>query len=256
MNLLKRIVPWAVKERIRSLAAHLAHGAPDAMPSFAHAGEDRVLNYLFKRRRVGFYVDVGAYHPTTSSNTMLFYRRGWRGINIDACPGSMRAFERCRPRDANVEAAVSDQPGTLTYYRIGTRRHEMNSLAPEFQTRLYADFDIDPASVRPMEVRAMALRDILDAHLPVGVRTIDFLSVDVEGYEMHVLASNDWERYRPIVVMLEHHAEMTAGIFEEGPCRYMAERGYRLIAKTPNEIVFLEKGYSLDRSGFIVFPDA
>jgi len=75
----------------------------DAAVSFAQEGEDRVLYRMFQGRfgRPGFYVDVGAHHPTRFSNTYLFYRMGWRGINLDAMPGSMAAFARARPRDIN-----------------------------------------------------------------------------------------------------------------------------------------------------------
>ena len=46
-------------------------------------GEDiEVFNY-FKNKKIGFYVDVGAYHPIQRNNTMLLYLNGWEGINID-----------------------------------------------------------------------------------------------------------------------------------------------------------------------------
>src|SRR5215510_10661697 len=60
--------------------------------SFSQQGEDLILARLFEGQRRGFYVDVGAHHPRRFSNTFLLYRRGWRGLNIDAAPGSMRLF--------------------------------------------------------------------------------------------------------------------------------------------------------------------
>ena len=80
--------------------------------SFAQEGEDRVLfSLLFKLHGGkhidnGFYVDVGAHHPYYLSNTYIFYRQGWRGLNIDAMPGSMALFEKNRPRDINLESGV------------------------------------------------------------------------------------------------------------------------------------------------------
>ncbi len=47
----------------------------------------------------GFYVDIGAHHPFRYSNTQFFYEKGWRGINIDATPGSMDRFKDFRPED-------------------------------------------------------------------------------------------------------------------------------------------------------------
>jgi hypothetical protein len=74
--------------------------------SYAQEGEDMVLRRIFEDQPLGFYVDVGAHHPVRFSTTYFFYRRGCRGINIDATPGSMDAFRRLRPRDINLEVAI------------------------------------------------------------------------------------------------------------------------------------------------------
>src|SRR4051812_44497014 len=85
------------------------------LDSWAQEGEDLVLRRFFEGQKKGFYVDVGAHHPHQYSNTFWFYRRGWRGINIDAMPGCMEGFEQHRPGDVNLELAVSDAP-TMTYF--------------------------------------------------------------------------------------------------------------------------------------------
>src|SRR5690349_18351333 len=79
--------------------------------SYSQEGEDMVLRRVFEHKAHGFYVDVGAHHPMRFSNTYFFYRRGWRGINIDARPGSKREFDRARPRDINVECGVAQVAG-------------------------------------------------------------------------------------------------------------------------------------------------
>ena len=102
---------------------------------YGQFGEDAVLQGIFQAEAWGraasklgegigsdrgFYVDVGAFAPIQHSNTYWFYKRGWRGINIDATPGSMRIFNRVRRRDINLELAISTQEGELTYYIWGT----------------------------------------------------------------------------------------------------------------------------------------
>src|SRR5712664_3731103 len=64
----------------------------------------------------GFFIDIGAHHPKKSSNTYFFYLKGWRGINVDAIPGSMARFRKSRPRDINVETGVARYAGTQTFY--------------------------------------------------------------------------------------------------------------------------------------------
>lgn len=93
--------------------------------SYSQEGEDLILAALFDlefSQMGGFYVDVGAHHPKRFSNTFLFYLNGWSGINIDAAPGSMLAFQRERPRDVNIEAAVGEAETALTFYEFNERR--------------------------------------------------------------------------------------------------------------------------------------
>src|ERR1700756_330529 len=87
-----------------------------ARVSYSQEGEDMVLDRFLEHRHSGFYVDVGAHHPKRFSNTLRLYRRGWRGLNIDANPDSIRLFRRARPKDINVEAGVSSNRQLLTYF--------------------------------------------------------------------------------------------------------------------------------------------
>ena len=84
--------------------------------SYAQEGEDLILNRFFNNKKTGFYIDVGAHHPKRYSNTFSFYKKGWRGINIDAMPGSMSSFNKQRPEDINIEVGVSKTEQVLTYY--------------------------------------------------------------------------------------------------------------------------------------------
>jgi len=66
--------------------------------SYSQDGEDVVLASFYENMKNyrGFYVDIGAHHPVRFSNTWMFYKNGWKGINIDPTPGSMKAFNVIR----------------------------------------------------------------------------------------------------------------------------------------------------------------
>lgn len=247
---LKRLLPVSFKDGVKRRLSAKILGFDEASPSFSHCGEDRILAYLFRRLPPGFFVDVGAFHPQTSSNTFLLYKRGWRGINIDALPGAMEPFRRVRPLDINLELAISEKDETLTYYKIGETPHEMNGFSFEFQSNLYADFGIRESDVQRIPIQAMPLSKVLGEHLPAG-RSIQLLAIDVEGMELRVLASSDWEKYRPMVVMTEHHQEMSRALYDLPICQFLEEKGYRLISKLPNELIFLRNDCQLNKSGMI-----
>lgn len=222
---------------LRNLAGRLvdASVSPTALLSYAQEGEDLILHRLFQDRPRGFYVDVGAHHPVRFSNTYFFYRRGWRGINIDAMPNSMILFNKLRKRDINLEQAVSAQPRRLTYFMLNDPALNgfSRTLSEKYVREGGGAYTI--LAEIPLETRTLA--EILGKHLPAG-QAIDFLSIDVEGWEMQVLESNDWERYRPAVILVEALDVPLEEIFANDIYTFLRRQGYDLWAKTLNTLFF------------------
>ena len=75
--------------------------------SYSAFGEDVEIKKHFKKNFKGFYVDVGCYHPIKANNTLLLHQRGWTGINIDINKLSIDLFNFCRPKDINLNLAIS-----------------------------------------------------------------------------------------------------------------------------------------------------
>src|SRR5262249_37716331 len=105
-------------DRVKDRLARVRDVLPGsfARTSFSQEGEDLLIDRIFERQDRGTYVDVGAHHPRRFSNTELLHRRGWRGVNIDATPGSMAAFRRLRPRDINLEIGIAATSGDRDFY--------------------------------------------------------------------------------------------------------------------------------------------
>ena len=53
-------------------------------------GEDKKIIKLFNKNEKGLYLDVGCFHPIRQNNTYLLYKLGWKGINIDLNPLSIK----------------------------------------------------------------------------------------------------------------------------------------------------------------------
>ncbi len=206
-------------------------------PSYAQEGEDLVLGRIFGEQQSGFYVDVGAHHPHRFSNTWLFYQRGWRGINIDATPGSMAAFSKSRPRDVNIECGVAEHAGECRFFLFN--EPALNT----FDERVAKGqenhrYHITSSVVVPQQ----PLSVLLDRHLPAGA-TIDFLSVDAEGRDLDVLRSNDWARFRPRIVIAECALASIAMVSENQISSHLASLGYVLFAKTFKSCFYAEPAW-------------
>ncbi len=204
--------------------------------SWSQEGEDRILYRIFEQQSVGFYIDVGAHHPKRFSNTYFFYKRGWRGINIDAMPGSMKNFEKLRPRDINLEYGIGTFNGKLDYYIFN--EPALNSFSKE----LSKERNNENSSYRINEivkVEILPLSVILDHQLPEK-QIIDFMSIDVEGLDYEVLISNDWSKYRPKYVLTEILGSSLHEIEQSQIGKFMKQVDYFLYAKCIHTVIFKE----------------
>lgn len=206
--------------------------------SWSQEGEDRILSRFIGHQADGFYVDVGAHHPKRFSNTYLFYQRGWRGVNIDAMPGSMAEFRRLRPRDINLEFGVGPREDSLTYYMFTDPA--LNGFSEELSQSRHAA-DTSARLVETRTVRVRPLGDLLGEHVEAG-RIIDFMSVDVEGLDLDVLRSNDWSRFRPKFILVEVLGNTWETLGASEIARFLSDIGYDIVAKCVNTVFFRSRG--------------
>lgn len=200
--------------------------------SFSQFGEDLILRNFFLGKREGFYIDIGAHHPIRYSNTYYFYRLGWNGINIDPLPGIKEQFERLRPRDLFLGVGLSDDPAEIRYYRF------KNPLQNTFSS---TQADLVNQEANPLEevclIKADRLDHVLDHNLPFGTR-IDFMSVDAEGYDLKVLLSNNWNKYRPARLLVEDF-DFEFGRTQASPIlRFLESLDYEIEAFVNKSIFF------------------
>lgn len=231
---MRSVIRKLVPKKVRKL---LGARSDFCQASFAQEGEDRILWALLRpngRKSPGFYVDVGAHHPERYSNTFLFYLTGWMGINIDAMPGSMLAFQRERPRDINIEAAIGEEEKTLTYFEFN--EPALNGFCREVAMERKQLNNWKLIGERPVSM--VPLEQLLDEHLPKSQK-VDFMSIDVEGFDLEVLKSNNWSKVRPTVVLVED-GERDERTGDSKITSYMRTNGYLFCCKTLLTTFFID----------------
>jgi len=204
-----------------------------AIKSYSQEGEDMILQRIFENQPCGFYVDVGAHHPKRFSNTYFFYKKGWRGINIEAMVGSRQLFNKMRPRDINIEKAVSNEIETLTYYIFN--EPALNGFSKDLSSM--REEGTEYRVIKKIQMQTTTLAAILDKHLPKN-QPIDFLSIDVEGLDLKVLLSNNWETYRPSLILVEVLNSSIEKIQNNEEYSFLKTKGYFAFAKSVNTLIF------------------
>lgn len=162
--------------------------------SYSQNFEDVMLWRALGHVARGFYIDVGANHPSEDSVTKAFYERGWSGINIEPLAKHARQLEQERPRDINLQVAVGAESGEIELFDTPVRGLATASAAV---AEMHAGAGLQTIrSVVPLR----RLDDICAEHAPADIH---FLKIDVEGFEAQVLAGMDLHRFRPWVLLVE-----------------------------------------------------
>jgi FkbM family methyltransferase len=195
--------------------------------SYAQNFEDVMLARAFPGAR-GFYVDVGANDPDIDNVTRIFYERGWSGINIEPLAANMETLRRKRTRDTNLEIAVGENDGSITFYEVA-KWHGYSTT----DAAIIEQHRKDGLQITERKVPVRKLSDVLDEH--AKDKSIDFLKIDVEGTELSVLRGLDLRRHRPKIILLESKMPVTINMVDrvdEVPDRaeeyssYLAPFGY------------------------------
>jgi len=230
MNVLKKLIPSKFKSKLKQLRIDYFDGY--STKSYSQEGEDMILQNIFYTCDKGFYVDVGAHHPKRFSNTYHFYKRGWRGINIDARPGSMEDFKRVRPRDINIEAAIAGERKELIYYMFD--EPALNTFDKELSN---SDYRRTFQKIGEKSIVTQRLDELLSQYLPEGMK-INFMTIDVEGLDLEVIESNDWQKFRPEYLLVECVQTSLDDIKQDKVYEFMMHNNYMLFAKVLNTAIF------------------
>ena len=160
-------------------------------------GEDLFIQNYFKNKPKGFYVDVGCYHPLQGNNTHLLYKNGWSGINFDINHYSIKLFNFLRKRDLNIHSGISRKKSKLTMYY----RKEINMLNTLDEKIAKIHFR---NGYKKKNIQVNTLNFFISKKFK-KLNKIDFINIDVEGYELDALKSLNFSIYKPQLICIEIH---------------------------------------------------
>ena len=162
--------------------------------SYSLNAVDLIIDYIFKNKNNGFYLDVGSQHPISNNNTYLLFKRGWSGINIDLDKKNIDLFNTARPNDINLNLAISSDVAEkkLYFYHDKSPINTLNKVVSDFQT----------ATVKEIKTIKTTTLDITLQSLKLNNK-IDYMNLDIEGHEMEIFKAFDLSLYKPSVISVE-----------------------------------------------------
>jgi FkbM family methyltransferase len=176
------------------------------MKSYSQFGEDKLIFDYFKKHD-GVFVEIGANDPVNLSQTYLFEQNGWTGVLVEPLPHLAEQLRLMRPRCRVFEcAAASPQRRGESFIYTG-ENDSLASLGEE-------------TGGKRITVKTRTMDEIL---FEAGCGKIDFLSMDVEGFEMEVFSGFDLKRWAPSLILIEDH------VHDLQKHRHLVSQGYKLV---------------------------
>jgi FkbM family methyltransferase len=199
---------------------------------YSPSGEDALAWSVFRNEPPGFFVEVGAFDGRHLSNTLSFEEQGWTGICVEAHPDFIDFCRANRRTCVHAACVAPGHAGKATFLSepLGVLSGIRADLTQNLDGR-YASRGMAFAGFTPVEVPARTLDEIIAEHkLP----RVDFLSIDVEGTEIDVLAGFSMEAR---VIVAEANTEAECGRLQ----RYMTGRGYTLARTLVQNLFFARR---------------
>lgn len=187
-----------------------------------HGKSDEVIDSYFDSSFVGSMLDVGASHPIEASCSYHFERNGWEVIMIEANPFWIPLLNAQRSGIV-LNYAISDKNIDEADFLVAYFYDEVSGAISSLQVdeRLVEMYSSMMTGSELIKVPARTLDWVLTNETP-ELKSIDIVSIDVEGGELAALRGFNVRQYQPSLFVLENN-------FEDRDTRdFLGEYGYRL----------------------------
>lgn len=208
--------------------------------SYSQCGEDIIIDHLlgaYLKIEKPSYLDIGAYHPFHYSNTAYFYKKGCHGVCVEPDPFLFEEIQKKRNKDICLNAGVASSTADFAdFYILSSKTLNTFSKA---EAERYESFGQQKIK-KIIKIPLITINQIIEKYFP---GCPDFISIDVEGLDLEIIKSFDFQKYRPAVFCIETltYAEDTSErkIFEI--IHFMEEQNYILYGDTHINSIFVER---------------
>ena len=168
--------------------------------------EDLLVDYILNKKEKGFYVDIGVRDPYYNNHTAHFYAKGWKGINIEPFFNNYKKINYVRKDDINLNISIGNHN---------------------------ANYDYSVSVKNDITFENKNLNEVFDIHLKN--KMIDFLSINTRENNFKILETNNWEAYRPTIVLVN------AGLNSRDIQLFLETRNYLYIYGNDKSSIFIDK---------------
>ncbi len=212
-----------------------------AKASYSQAGEDLIVQYFFDSLKIArpTYLEIGTNQPLLCNNTYHFYSKGCYGVCIEPDKNMVDLIKRKRPRDIILNIGIGlNEIQDATFYLFPNLYNGWSTFSKEEalirKNETNIDFTIESVPLK-------SINTIMDEYFKPHP---NFISIDVEGLDLEILQSLDFDKYKPEVICVE---TITFGYLDNteekitGISEFMHTKGYITYADTHINTIYCRK---------------
>lgn len=214
--------------------------------SYSQSGEDIIISDLFNKLQINkpTYLDIGANEPVALSNTYRSYTRGSRGVCVEPNPVLYSKLLKIRRKDISINAGVAfDEQKEATYYIFPEKLHGLNTFS-----RTEAEFWENTGTTeigkhkteKKMLMPLISINEVIKKYFRPHP---NFISIDVEGLDLQIIKSLNFEKYKPEVFCVEtlRYSERGMETKNQELIDFLKSKGYFVYADTYINTIFCRK---------------
>ncbi|MGA1868155.1 MAG: FkbM family methyltransferase [bacterium] len=222
-NILKFIINENIKNKI----------------SYSQCGEDLIVDFICNILKINkpYYLDIGTYHPININNTYLFYSRGSCGVCVEPDPTLFVKIKKIRKRDICLNMGVGlGQKEWGNFYVMTSKT--LNTFSKKEAQHYQESVDNKIESI--LRISLLSINQIIEQYCN---KIPNFISLDIEGLELKVLQSFNFNKYRPEIFCIETltYEEDKSEKKIEAIINLMETNNYFVYADTYINTIFVDK---------------
>tara|TARA_B100000579_G_scaffold429541_1_gene441456 strand:+ start:153 stop:1049 length:897 start_codon:yes stop_codon:yes gene_type:complete len=168
----------------------------------SQAGQDKIIKKMFFNNvKEGFFIEIGAYDGVTGSNCLHFEKiQNWKGIAIEPSKIQFEKLKKNRKCQL-INKAISSEVKKVEFIEVVEGLTQMSGINNSFYKNNSNIISNDNNS----KTRATNILTSTFVEIAPKNNKIDYMSIDIEGGEMDLLNSIDFENYKIKVISVENN---------------------------------------------------
>lgn len=210
--------------------------------TYSQSGEDSIIMYIMAMKGIPLsecsYLDLGANHPKIMSNTYFFYEQGARGVLVEANPKLVTELKNERSGDIVLNKCISGKSGEKLDFNI----LNLDGLSKAGDVSDILLENPDARIEKTVQLETVSVNDIIEEYFSGKAPLI--LNLDIEGLEKQILDSINFEKYRPMIMIIEmipYSKKLVTGQKDTELLEYVKSKGYDEYAFTGINSIFIDR---------------